>query len=94
MGHVLLAGTGWGALAVAAVVEGEDVKAQVVERGDGGDGVGEGAVSAGEEEGGGVSVAGPGRCGDPPSGELGSCGFVGAKVEELVRGAGDGDGSG
>ena len=42
--HVLLAGTGCGALTVAAIVEGEDVEAEVVEAGEGGDGVGERAV--------------------------------------------------
>jgi hypothetical protein len=47
MDHALLTGAGGGALAVAAVVEGEDVKAYVVEGCESGEGVGEGAVSAG-----------------------------------------------
>ena len=50
LGHALLAGASGGALAVAAIVEGEDVDAEVVEAGEGGDGVGEGAVAVGEEE--------------------------------------------
>ncbi len=37
VGHALLAGTDGGALAVAAVVEGEDVDAEVVKAGEGGD---------------------------------------------------------
>ena len=94
VGHVELAGVGWGALAVAAVVEGEDVEAEVVEAGEGGDGVGEGAVGAGEEEDGGVGVAGAWCGGDPPAGELRGGGFVGAEVDELVGDAGDGGGCG
>lgn len=94
MGHVLLVGAGGGALAVAAVVEGEDVEAEVVEAGEGGDGVGQGAVGAGEEEDGGVGVAGVGGGGNPPAGELGGGGLIGAEPDELVGGACDGDGSG
>ncbi len=94
VGHVLLAGTGWGALTVAAIVEGEDVEADVVEGCEGWCKVGEGALSAGEEEDGGVGVAVAGRGWNPPSGELGSGGFIGAKVDELVRYACDGGGSG
>ena len=70
---------GGGALAVASVVEGEDVDAEVVEGGEGGDGVGEGAVAVGEEEEGQVGVAGAGVGGDPPAGELGSGGLSGSK---------------
>ena len=80
-----------GALAVAAVVEGEDVDAEVVEAGEGGDGVGEGAVAVGEEEDGEVeSVAAAGVGGDPPAGELRGGGFVGAEADEFVGDAGDG----
>lgn len=94
MGHSLLGGMGVGALAVAAVVEGEDVDAEVVEGGEGGDGVGEGAVAGWEEEEGGVCVAGLGGGGNPPAGELGDGCFVGAEVDELVWRAADGGGSG
>lgn len=94
MGHVLLAGAGGGALAVAAVVEGEDVETEVVEVGEDGDGVGQGAVGAGEEEDGGVGVAGVRGGGDPPTGELRGGGLVRAEADELVGDAGDGGGSG
>ena len=86
----MLIGAGGGALAVAAVVEGEDVDAEVVEGGEGGDGVGEGAVGAGKEEEGGVGVAAVGGGGDPPAGELRGGGLVGAEVDEFVGSAGDG----
>ena len=89
MGHALLAGAGGGALAVAAVVEGEDVDAEVVEGGEGGDGVGEGAVAVGEEEDGEVGVAAAGGGGNPPAGELGDGGLVGTEVDEFVGNAGD-----
>jgi len=58
VGDVLLVGAGCSALSVAAIVEGEDVEAEVVEADEGGDGVGERAVAAGEEEDGGLCVAG------------------------------------
>ncbi len=90
MGHALLAGASRGALAVAAVVEGEDVDAEVVETGEGGDGVGEGAVAVGEKEDGEASVAAAGVGGDPPAGELRGGGFVGAETDEFVWDAGDG----
>ena len=60
-GHILLAGVGGGALAVASVVEGEDVDAEVVEAGEGGDGILQGAVGAGEEEESRLGVAAVGR---------------------------------
>ena len=84
VGHVLLVGAGCCTLAVAAVVEGEDVEAEVVQAGEGGEVVGQGTVGAGQEEDGGVRVAGVGRRGDPPAGELWGGGFVGAEVDELV----------
>ena len=59
-----------------------------------GDGVGEGAVAGRKEEDGGVGVAAAGGGGDPPAGELGDGGFVGAEVDELVGGAVDGGGCG
>ena len=80
LGHALLTWTGGGALAVAAVVEGEDVEAEVVEIGESGDGVGEGAVAVGEEEDSDRRVAAAGCGGDPPAGELRGSGFVGAEV--------------
>ena len=89
LGHALLAGAGGGALAVAAIVEGEDVDAEVVEAGEGGDGVGEGAVAVGEEEDGEVGVAAAGVGGNPPAGELRGGGFVGAEADEFVGDAGD-----
>ena len=60
VGHVLLAGAGGGALTIAAVVEGKNVEAEVVEAGQNRDGVGQGAVGAGEEEDGGLGVEGVG----------------------------------
>jgi len=90
MGHVELVWVGWSALAVAAVVEGEDVETDVVETGEGGDGVGEGAFGAGEKEDCGVSVAGAHSGGNPPAGELRGGGFVGTEVDELVGDASDG----
>ena len=83
-------GRSGGALAVAAVVEGEDVDAEVVEAGEGGDGVGERAVAVGEKEDGEVGVAAAGVGGDPPAGELRGGGFVGAEADEFVGDAGDG----
>ncbi len=92
MGHVELVWVRKDALAVAAVVEGEDVETDVVEAGEGGDRIGQGAVGAGEEEDCGVGVAGA-RCGgNPPAGELRGGGFVGAEVDELVWDSGDGGG--
>ena len=60
--HAALVGVEGGALAVATVVEGEDVDAGGVEggEGDGSVGVGEGAVAAGEVEDGGGRVRLPG----------------------------------
>ncbi len=92
MGHGLLAGTEGGALSVAAVVDGEDVDADVVKGGEGGDVVGEGAVAVGEEEDGEVRVAAAGVGRDPPAGELGSGGVVGIEAEEFVGNACDGCG--
>ena len=79
VGHALLAGAGSGALAVAAIVEGEDVEAEVVEAGEDGDGVGEGAVAVGEKEDGDGGVAAAWRGGNPPAGELGVADSSGAK---------------
>ena len=76
-------GVGAGALAVAAVVEGEDVGAEGVEGGECGVGVGEGAVAVGEEEDGDGGVTAAGRGGDPDAGELRDGGFVGAEVDEF-----------
>ena len=87
-----MAGAGGGALAVAAVVEGEEVDAEGVEGGEGGDGVGERAVAVGEEENGEVGVVAAGVGGDPPAGELWGGGVVGVEAQELVRCAGDGGG--
>ena len=56
LGHTGLIGMGVGAVAVAAVVEGEDVDAEVVESGERGVEVCKRAVSAGEKEDGGVGV--------------------------------------
>ena len=89
-GLALLAGTGCGALTVAAVVEGEDVDAEIVEAGESGDGIGEGAVAVGEKEDGKVGVAGAGIGGNPPAGELGRGGFVGAEADEFVGDASNG----
>ena len=94
LGHLLLVGVGVGALAVATVVEGEDVDAEVVQVGERGDGVREGAVGAWEEEDGGLGVAGVGGGGDPPASELRGCGFVESEVDELVGGSGDVGGGG
>ncbi len=65
-----------------------------MEAGEGGGGVGEGAVGAGEEEDCGVGVAGAWCGGNPPAGELRGGGFVGSEVDELVGDSGDGGGSG
>jgi len=89
VGEALLAGTNCDALAVAAVVEGEDVGAEVVEAREGWDGVGEGAVAVGEEEDSQVGVAGAGIGGNPPTGELRDGGLIGTEADELVRNAGD-----
>ena len=58
--HALLARAGGSALSVAAIVEGEDVEAEVVKAGEGWDGVGEGAVAVGEKKDGDGSVAASG----------------------------------
>jgi len=94
LGHALLAGAGGGALAVAAIVEGEDVEAEVVEAGEGGDEVRERAVAVGEKKDSDGSVAAPGRGGNPAAGELRSGRFVGAKANEFVGSAGDRCGAG
>ena len=89
VGHVSLIGTDGGALSVASIVEGEDVDAEIVEGGEGGNGVGERAVGAGKEEESGSGVAAVGCRGNPPSGELRGGGLVGAEVDEFVGSAGD-----
>lgn len=94
VGHVLLIGARGCALAVAAVVEGEDVEADVVEGCESGDGVSQRAVGAGKEEDGGVGVAGVGGGGNPPAGEPRGGGLVGAEADELVGDACDGGWSG
>jgi hypothetical protein len=92
-GHALLAGARLGALAVAAVIEGEDVDAEIVEAGESGDGICQGAVAVGKEEDGEVGVAGAGVGGYPPAGELRDGGFVGGETEELIGDACDGCGT-
>lgn len=89
--HAALVGVGARALAVAAVIEGEDVEAGVVEGGDGAElrGVGEGAVAAGEEEGGEVAGVWGAGGGKPESGELGRSGEVGGEADGFDEGAGD-----
>ena len=89
LGHALLVWAGRGTLAVAAIVEGEDVEAKVVEAGEDGDGVDEGAVAVGEEEDGDGGVAAAGRSWNPPAGELRSGGFVWGEANEFVGNAGD-----
>ncbi len=56
--------------------------------------VGQGAVGSGEEEDGGLGVAGVGGGGDPPAGELWGGGFVEAEVDEFVGVSGDVGGRG
>ena len=90
VGHALLTWAGCCALAIAAVVEGEDVDADVVQVGEGGDGVCEGSVAIGEEEDGEVGVAGGGIGGNPPAGELRGGGLIGTEVDEFVGDACDG----
>ena len=94
MDHLLLGGMSFGALAVAAIVEGKDVDAEGVEGGQRGNGVGEGAVAVWKEEDGRVNVVGVRRSGDPPASELGNGGFVGAEVDQLEGSAVNGGGSG
>ena len=77
-------------MAVASVVDGADVDAEVVQGGEGGDGVGERAVAVGEKEDGEVGVASAGTRGYPPAGELRRGGFVRAEADEFVRNACDG----
>jgi len=89
VGEALLAGARCGALTVAAVVKGEDVQAEVVEAGEGGNRVCERAVAIGEEEDGEVGVAAAGVCGNPPTGELWRGGLVRAEADDLVGDAGD-----
>src|ERR1700730_7811432 len=66
--HVLLGGMDWGAGAVTAVVEGEDVDAEVVQGAEADVGVGEAAIGSGQEQKGGVGIASTGGGGDPPAG--------------------------
>ena len=86
--HVEIIGMGEGAEAVAAVVEGEDVEAEVVKAVQGGFGVGERAVAAGEIEDGIACVTGGGIAGDPEAGELGDGGLVGAEADKVLVGLG------
>lgn len=81
-GHADLIGMEGGAFAVAAIVDGEEVESGFVEKGQGGDGVGEGAVPGGKEEDGGQGIAGSGRRGDVPGGALREAASVGTEVEE------------
>ena len=67
---------------------------EVMQGGQGSHGVGEGAVTGGQEEDGGLGVTSVGGSGDPPASELRGCGFVEAKVDELVGGSGDAGGCG
>lgn len=89
LGQDLLAGV-WGgsALAVATVVDGEDVDAEVVQGNEGGGGVrvGEGTIAGREIEQGEVGIAGAGEGWNPPAGELGDGGVVGGEAEELGGG--------
>jgi len=68
VGHVQLVGTSWSALAVATIVECEDIETDVMEVGESRDGVSEGAFGSGEEENSGMNVAGPGGGWNPPAG--------------------------
>jgi len=90
VGKAFLTGADCGTLAVAPVVEGEDVDAEVVEAGESGDGIAERAVTVREKEDGEVSVAGAGIRGYPPAGELRYSGFVRAESHEFVGDACDG----
>lgn len=89
-GHAGLARVDGGALSVATVVEGKEIDAEVVERGEGGGGVGESAIAGGEIEEGGGAVAAGGSGGNPPSGELRGGGVVWREVDEFREGSGDG----
>jgi len=87
--HLLLIGVGSDALAVPAIIEGEDVDAQTVEGGESGKRICQGTVAGRKDEEGGVRVAAVGS-GNPPAGELRNSGFVRAEVDELVGYAVDG----
>src|SRR5262249_59451687 len=76
-------------LPVAAIVEGKDVDAEVVEAGEGGYEVGERAIAVGQEEDGEMRVMAAGVGGNPPSGELRVSGFVGTEADRFVGDAGD-----
>ena len=70
-----------GTLAVTAIVEGEDVDAEIMKAGEGRDGVREGAVAIGEKEDGEGCVVGAGVGGYPPTGELWSSRFIGTEAD-------------
>ena len=86
----LLTGADCNALTVAAIVKCEDIDAEVMEAGESGDRIDQGAVAVGEKEDGEVGVASAGTRGYPPAGELRRGGFVRAEADEFVRNACDG----
>ncbi len=82
--HALLGGVDGGALAVASVVEGEEVEAEGVEDGQISGVVGalsEGCISSAKVEDGVGGVAAGGCGGEEDSGELGQAGFGGVEVD-------------
>ena len=84
LGHLALIGMGVGAVAVASIVEGEDVKAEIVETVERGIEVGECTIAAWKEEDADIGVACPRGGGKPDAGELRSGGLIGAEVDPGV----------